>query len=769
MSSKTTMTASRLLPRIALPCGIIGVLHALSGSAFAQATEHGRLRLPHRQRAAGSGAQQTSAARGTQPPRTVTRMAPTPAGAIMPVVAQPTSEGELAEVVVSAELGGAVEQHLAQTRATYPGSVATVSPEELALQKTNNLGEVLARIPGVVYVDEDGRGTKPDIALRGLNPIRSEYVQLLADGVPTQPSMYSEQAAYYGVPAERLAAIEVYKGGAAVLFGPNTVGGVINVISRPPSARPLSLVLDTRLDSYGDATGSLFLSGTKDRLSYGLEYMHKAGNGFRDSLDYRIDDVALTLGYVVDDDHSARVHLQYYDERSETPGGLLLDQFRADRSLSNKPNDEFFGQRIEGDLRTRHQLTANQRIDTLLYAYFFQRNWFLQNFVDDAGPDLTLADDNGQFLRDFHVIGFEPKYTLDYDLGPAQGHRLTVGARIYADRVDRRAQTGNSGTSREDDGATTSDERLGSLALAAFAQNEFRLFEGATLVPGVRFEHIEQTRSDELAGTAEQSADYDVWAPGVGLKYTFAEQTLVYANATRSFRPPSFGDSFNPAIGASSLDLGPSSAWTYEAGVRTEPHAWWFADVGVFYTDFSDQVIVSAGTAASYDTRSYGFEGAARLGLLGFGRALAQGDGDTAGDTEIFLQGGLSVIEATFVDGAFEDNALPYVPDVTATFGALLAWRDTASLTIQGRTMGARFTDNANTVEPDPIGSIGELSAYSVFDLKARWQVLDVLALNAGVNNVFDESYATQRRNGAQKGIFPGPTRAFYAAATASF
>jgi Fe(3+) dicitrate transport protein len=83
--------------------------------------------------------------------------------------------------------------------------------------------------------------------------------------------------------------------------------------------------------------------------------------------------------------------------------------------------------------------------------------------------------------------------------------------------------------------------------------------------------------------------------------------------------------------------------------------------------------------------------------------------------------------------------------------------------------MGARFTDNANTVEQDPIGSIGELSAYSVIDLKARWQVLDVLALNAGVNNVFDESYATQRRNGAQKGIFPGPTRAFYAAATASF
>ena len=65
-----------------------------------------------------------------------------------------------------------------------------MTADELDRQKASNLGEVLARIPGVLYVDEDGRGTKPDIGLRGLNPIRSEYVQLLADGVPTQPSMY---------------------------------------------------------------------------------------------------------------------------------------------------------------------------------------------------------------------------------------------------------------------------------------------------------------------------------------------------------------------------------------------------------------------------------------------------------------------------------------------------------------------------------------------------------------------------------------------------
>jgi hypothetical protein len=38
-----------------------------------------------------------------------------------------------------------------------------------------------------------------------------------------------------------------------------------------------------------------------------------------------------------------------------------------------------------------------------------------------------------------------------------------------------------------------------------------------------------------------------------------------------------------------------------------------------------------------------------------------------------------------------------------------------------------------------------------VFDIKARWQVLDQLALNLGVNNLFDERYGTQRRNGRRR------------------
>ncbi len=671
------------------------------------------------------------------------------------------------EVIVTAQSDEAAR--LEETRRNYAGSVATVSPEEIELQKTDNLGDVVARVPGVTYVDEDGRGTKPDISLRGLNPIRSEFVQLLLDGVPIQPSLYSEPGAYYGVAAERVAAIEIFKGGASIPFGPNAVGGVVDFITRGPSLRPFAAVLDTRFDSYGDYDANLFVSGTRGNVFAGLEYLQKGGDGFRDSLGYNIDDLDVKLGYIFNQDHSAQLHFQYYDEESETPGGLLPEQLRNDRTQSNKPDDEFFGRRIAADLRSSHRLSDRQEIDLLLYIVRFERDWFLQNYVSDDTPNLDLADSNGQFLRAFDVVGFEPKYTRHYDLGQTTENELEIGARIYYDWVDRRAATGRSGSARYGNAVLTSQESLTTLALAGYLQNDFKLAPQLSVVPGLRYEHIEQTQQDVLRNAPERSSAYDVWVPGIGIKYELAQTTQLYGNVSRSFRPPTFADSFNPALNASNADLRASTAWTYEGGVRANPYPWLSGEAGGFYTDFTDQVIVSAGTAGNFNTTSNGVELLGQVGLFGLARTLQTGNPHDAGDHEVFLVGGATILRSTFADGAFEGNDLPYVARESYTFGVRYAFGNRFDLLLQGRAVGDRFTDNANTVAENAIGTIGQLSEYAVIDLKARWKVSEHLVFNGGINNLLDESYATQRRTGQQKGLFPGPTRSAYLAATLTF
>lgn len=71
--------------------------------------------------------------------------------------------------------------------------------------------------------------------------LRGRYTQILTDGMP----LYGGQAGALGplqVPPMDLARVEVIKGAASALYGPNALGGVVNLISRPPDrARELIL------------------------------------------------------------------------------------------------------------------------------------------------------------------------------------------------------------------------------------------------------------------------------------------------------------------------------------------------------------------------------------------------------------------------------------------------------------------------------------------------------------------------------------------------
>ena len=93
------------------------------------------------------------------------------------------------------------------------------------------INEALRKVPGVFARDEEGFGLRPNLGIRGLNPTRSSKVLLLEDGIPITYAPYGDNATYYHPPVERFDHIEVLKGSGQILFGPHTVGGVINYIT----------------------------------------------------------------------------------------------------------------------------------------------------------------------------------------------------------------------------------------------------------------------------------------------------------------------------------------------------------------------------------------------------------------------------------------------------------------------------------------------------------------------------------------------------------
>ncbi|MEJ7731597.1 MAG: TonB-dependent receptor plug domain-containing protein [Polyangiaceae bacterium] len=144
-----------------------------------------------------------------------------------------------------------------------PGSGTVIGQEQLDRAQPREVSEMLSRVPGLAVRQGIDGGNRMDISVRGIDAQRGRRVLILEDGVPQAINPYGEPDLYYTPPVERLRGIEVVKGAGSILFGPQTIGGVINFLTlSPPNRRTLSLEVEggdpaylQLLGSYGDRIG----------------------------------------------------------------------------------------------------------------------------------------------------------------------------------------------------------------------------------------------------------------------------------------------------------------------------------------------------------------------------------------------------------------------------------------------------------------------------------------------------------------------------------
>ena len=91
---------------------------------------------------------------------------------------------------------------------------------------------VTKSVSGVYARGEDGFGLRPNIGIRGVNPDRSKKITLMEDGLLFAPAPYAAPAAYYFPLITRMELVRVIKGPGAVSFGPQTIGGAIDLVTR---------------------------------------------------------------------------------------------------------------------------------------------------------------------------------------------------------------------------------------------------------------------------------------------------------------------------------------------------------------------------------------------------------------------------------------------------------------------------------------------------------------------------------------------------------
>src|SRR5687767_9966791 len=122
-----------------------------------------------------------------------------------------------------------------QVLTSIPGSAFLVGKDRIEATHPSDTGEILRRVPGLHVVDDSGPfSMRLNLGVRGLNPDRSRKLLVLEDGVPLALAPYGEPEMYYSPPIDRMRRVEVLKGSGSILFGPQTVGGVVNFVTPDP-------------------------------------------------------------------------------------------------------------------------------------------------------------------------------------------------------------------------------------------------------------------------------------------------------------------------------------------------------------------------------------------------------------------------------------------------------------------------------------------------------------------------------------------------------
>jgi len=467
--------------------------------------------------------------------------------------------------------------------------------EQLGVERVEGLAGL---VPTVTVLQSTGgtplvtiRGIGSNSAVAGADP--SSTIHL--DGV------YLARSAMSAIDLLDVERIEVLRGPQGTLYGRNSVGGTINVVTRQPTnALETSVRLTAgnydKLRAEGAIRGPLvknkvmggfaFLRGTRDGLVKDLDHPDHA-LGSEDTWAGR-GQLRVVLGthseLLLSGDYGRfdGVPLPYAKPIAAAPGFTFnspdsLWEVRTSDLASGKNIQQGAAARLAvrlNDTTTVTSLTAYRKSDT----HFF--------FDPDATELLVATTD---------APGVQRQVSQELTLAQ-RAPRLTwiAGVFLFDESEDARIEITQHVPQTQIRPFSTVDAS----AWALFSQATYSLSSRVSLTGGVRYsdeqKDIHNVGGRYVLGTAvlfDQTSFYDLvdrtiydaWTPKASVQFQASRETFVYVSATRGFKS---GGLNVTAVGG---PFRPEFAWSYEGGLkRTMADGRVSVNTAVFHNDYRD-------------------------------------------------------------------------------------------------------------------------------------------------------------------------------------
>ncbi|MCY4282701.1 MAG: TonB-dependent receptor [Gammaproteobacteria bacterium] len=570
----------------------------------------------------------------------------------------------LEEVIVTAEKRSESLQDLSQ-------AVTALSGEEIDNRNLTTFVDLSSIAPGVTVAKNEG--FKTVIAIRGVgneanqNAIANPSVSYHLDGIYVA-SPYALQTDFLDL--ER---IEVLRGPQGTLFGQNSTGGAINVITKAPDTEEFSGKADLTVGNYNliRARGSVNIP-ISDTLALRASAASHNHDGFSRNitLDQGLDQADSFSGrarllWAPADNLRFNLTVQYYDENTNGAAQKgLLDttpnprRLRQDWDNSYQLESQLYSLVAEWDLPvfTVKSLTSYQDDDVAVvrdndrhdFGDLISRGTFLL-------PSIFDPESNRQktFTQELNLISSEPLFgKLDWTAGVFYlDTEVDIFIREYLDFNTDGVYGPGTVTVEEvlafgGEVGFISDSKPQRESISVYGQGTYNLTDSLRLIAGLRYTddevYSEVTNFFGRGGTAILETSSDKLTGRGVVEMDLNDTTMVYASYTRGFKPGgsnlTYGreDIIAPIVVLPTYADETVDAW--ELGIKT---------------DFADNRVRVNAAAFYYDYKNLQYQ---------------------ATDPELF-EGGVGNLPASEIYGA-ELELLAFITD-SLTLDARLAWLET--------------------------------------------------------------------------------------------
>lgn len=615
---------------------------------------------------------------------------------------------------------------------------SVVTRKDMQQFNRDNVADALNLLSGVTISNTDRRNEKL-ISVRGFD---SRQVPLFIDGIPVYVP-YDGNVDMNRFTTADLAAIQVAKGFSSVAYGPNALGGAINLISRKPKAqfegdakigfatgneRQTQVNVGSNQGSWYLQAGASYLESDNFPLSSDFTPTRTEDGGARNN-SYRKDD-KLSFKVGLTPNASDEYALSYYKQDGEKGQPPSTDPAVVTRYWKwpywNKESLYFISKTALGGLETLKVRLYHDRYDNETDTYTNSSYTTLK--TSGSGSVST-----GRSIYNDKTKGG----SIELDSTRFKGHSLLFITHYKADEH------------KETDAKGSTNAVFKDTLVSYAAEDNIQLDPALTLSLGVGQHHLRPDTVFSAATTYQLPGTTKANNAQIGLFYDMTAATSLYATVAKKTRLPTLKDRYTQALGTyvENPSLQPEESLNYEIGYKGQPWAGARAEAAIYYSDIKDKIqsaLLGNNTNCTLP-KSCQWQNIGKVRASGIELGLR-----SPVNSWIELGGNYTLTELRNISNP--STKLTNVPRQKLTAYALARPSDAFDLIAFAEHNSSRW---------DSV-TFAEVPGFTTMNLKAVYHAAKNISAEVGVTNLADKNYSMADG-------FPSPGRMWFASANYQF